>query len=266
VISLRDATADDAEQVARIYVDSWNAGFAGHLPARELSQREVTRWRADLAEAPVRWRAAVDSGEVVGFAGTGPCRDPVDPALGELDTIAVSPACWRQGVGRALMDDALDALRAAPFDTAVLWTLADYTRGDAFYRSTGWRPDGRSRDSGRQVSYRHPLTRSGTPAPSSGPATSVGSMDATDERVLANFLGPNGRLTVIPTKLSKLLVVLDHLAQEFEPGQTYPEAQVNTMLQRFHPDYAALRRYLVENGFLTREDSVYWRSGGTFDV
>jgi len=65
---------------------------------------------------------------------------------------------------------------------------------------------------------------------------------------------------------AKRLVILDLLAQEFEPGQTYPEAQVNTMLQRFHPDYAALRRYLVENGFLTREDSVYWRSGGTFDV
>jgi ribosomal protein S18 acetylase RimI-like enzyme len=266
VISLRDATADDAEQVARIYVDSWNAGFAGHLPARELSQREVARWRDDLADAPVRWRVAVDSGEVVGFAGTGPCRDPVNPELGELDTIAVSPARWRRGVGRALMDDALDALSGAPFGAAVLWTLADYARGDAFYRSTGWRRDGRSRDSGRQVSYRHPLTSSETPRPSRLLATSVGSMEATDERVLANFLGPSGRLTTIPTKLSKLLVVLDHLAQEFEPGQTYPEAQVNTMLQHFHPDYAALRRYLVENGFLTREDSVYWRSGGTFEV
>jgi ribosomal protein S18 acetylase RimI-like enzyme len=266
VISLRDATADDAEQVARIYVDSWNAGFAGHLPPRELSQREVARWREDLADAPVRWRVAVDSGGVVGFAGTGPCRDPVDPRLGELDTIAVSPDCWRRGVGRALMDDALDALRAAPFGAAVLWTLADYARGDAFYRSAGWRPDGRSRDSGRQISYRHPLTRSETPRPSNAPAASVAPMDATDERVLANFLGANGRLTTIPSKLSKLLVVLDHLAQEFEPGQTYPEAQVNTMLQRFHPDYAALRRYLVENGFLTREDNVYWRSGGTFEV
>jgi hypothetical protein len=87
-----------------------------------------------------------------------------------------------------------------------------------------------------------------------------------DERVLANFLDAHGRLRTIPTKLSKLTVVLDHLAQEFEPGRTYPEAEVNVMLQRFHPDFAALRRYLVENGFLTREDNVYWRSGGTFDV
>jgi hypothetical protein len=33
-------------------------------------------------------------------------------------------------------------------------------------------------------------------------------------------------------------------------------------LQLFHPDFAALRRYLVDEGFLTREDGVYWRSGG----
>lgn len=84
--------------------------------------------------------------------------------------------------------------------------------------------------------------------------------------MLANFLGPEGRLRTIPTKHSKLLVVLDHLAQDFEPGRTYPEAEVNQILTRFHPDYAALRRYLVENGFLTREENVYWRSGGTFEV
>jgi hypothetical protein len=87
-----------------------------------------------------------------------------------------------------------------------------------------------------------------------------------DQRVLHNFLADDGSLRTIPSKQSKLLVVLDHLSQSFEPGQTYREAEVNEILTRFHPDFAALRRYLVENGFLTREDSVYWRSGGTFDV
>ncbi len=87
-----------------------------------------------------------------------------------------------------------------------------------------------------------------------------------DQRVLQNFLTEDGRLRTIPSKQSKLLVVLDRLAQEFEPGRTYPEAEVNQILLRFHPDFAALRRYLVENDFMTREDNVYWRSGGTFDV
>ena len=87
-----------------------------------------------------------------------------------------------------------------------------------------------------------------------------------DERVLGNFMTGDGRLHTIPSKHAKLLVVLDHLAQSFEPGRTYPEAEVNEVLERFHPDYAALRRYLVENQFLTRENAVYWRSGGTVEV
>jgi hypothetical protein len=91
-------------------------------------------------------------------------------------------------------------------------------------------------------------------------------MDLRDDRVLRNFLAADGRLHTIPTKHSKLLVVLDHIAQSFEPGQTYPEREVNAIIERFHPDYAALRRYLVDNQFLTRDDAIYWRSGGTFHV
>ncbi len=38
------------------------------------------------------------------------------------------------------------------------------------------------------------------------------------------------------------------------------------MLTAYHDDYAALRRYLVDGQFLTRENNVYWRSGGTVQV
>jgi hypothetical protein len=92
------------------------------------------------------------------------------------------------------------------------------------------------------------------------------SVSAMNQRVLRNFMSSDGRLHTIPTKQSKLNVVLDHLAQSFEPGRHYPEAEVNEILMRVHSDYAALRRYLVEAQFLTREDAVYWRSGGSFDV
>ena len=88
----------------------------------------------------------------------------------------------------------------------------------------------------------------------------------TSERVLRNFLTDDGRLHTIPAKRAKLLVVLDHLAQCFEPGMRYPEREVDAALRRFHPDTAALRRYLVDGGLLTREAGLYWRSGGWVDV
>lgn len=91
-------------------------------------------------------------------------------------------------------------------------------------------------------------------------------MDDATRRMVARFLREDGSLRTLPSRHAKLLAVLDHVAQSFELGRTYPESQVNEILQRFHPDYAALRRYLVDDGFLTREQGVYWRSGGTVDV
>ena len=74
------------------------------------------------------------------------------------------------------------------------------------------------------------------------------------------------RLVVVPRRRSARLAVLDLLANQFEPGRRYPEATVNAVLSRFHPDFCALRRYLVDEGFMVRRDGVYWRAGGTVQV
>ena len=84
--------------------------------------------------------------------------------------------------------------------------------------------------------------------------------------VLRAFVGPDGRLRAIPRRRAKRLALLDHLAQRFEPGAHYPESEVNAILRVVHDDVAALRRYLVYDGFLGRADGVYWRTGGAFDV
>jgi hypothetical protein len=85
------------------------------------------------------------------------------------------------------------------------------------------------------------------------------------DELVARFI-KNGRLVIVPSKRGKLRPVLDHIAQEFEPGRTYPEPEVNDILMRYNDDYAALRRYLVDEGFMTRKAGVYWRSGGTVEV
>jgi len=70
------------------------------------------------------------------------------------------------------------------------------------------------------------------------------------------------RLREIPASRAKRRLVLERLAQEFEPGLRYDERTVNAMLQVFHADHTTLRRYLVDEGFLTRAEGVYWRTGG----
>ena len=89
--------------------------------------------------------------------------------------------------------------------------------------------------------------------------------DPAEDAVLSAFVR-DGRLTSIPAQHSKRLVVLAHLARVFEPGIRYPEREVNALLAVWHPDVAALRRYLVDSGLLTREAGVYWRTGGYVEV
>jgi len=86
-----------------------------------------------------------------------------------------------------------------------------------------------------------------------------------NDAVVGRFI-KDGRLVIVPSKRAKLRLVLDRIAQDFEPGRNYPETEVNELLERYHDDYAALRRYLVDEGFLSREGGVYWRSGGTVEV
>ena len=85
------------------------------------------------------------------------------------------------------------------------------------------------------------------------------------DRVLRAYLDDDGRLVRMPAKHRKRLVVLDHLARVFEPGQRYTETEVNNLMRAFHDDVALLRRNLVDEGFLARADGVYWRIGGTVE-
>jgi len=85
------------------------------------------------------------------------------------------------------------------------------------------------------------------------------------EKVLSQCFR-DGRLVHLPRKRSKRLIVLDHLAQQFEPGIRYSERQVNSVLRHYDDDVATLRRYLIDNMFLDRAAGEYWRSGGTVDL
>jgi hypothetical protein len=76
----------------------------------------------------------------------------------------------------------------------------------------------------------------------------------------------DGKLVYLPEKFGKRQIVLEEVAQAFEPGTRYAEAEVNMVLRDLYPDFAALRRYLIDSAFLSRGDGFYWRSGGTVDV
>ena len=79
--------------------------------------------------------------------------------------------------------------------------------------------------------------------------------------VLAALLKPDGTIREIPLQPAKRKILLDYLVNAFSVGAIYREKEVNLILAHFHPDTAALRRYLVDAGMLARlpDGSRYWR-------
>lgn len=90
-----------------------------------------------------------------------------------------------------------------------------------------------------------------------------GDWTASEVKVLETFFSGED-LVEIPSSRRKRLVILERLAQDFEPGVRYREAEVSRRLEHYNLDYAALRRYLVEENLLSRAEGVYWRTGGRF--
>jgi hypothetical protein len=94
-----------------------------------------------------------------------------------------------------------------------------------------------------------------------------------DDRRLAALLRtfvPDGRLVRLPAKRGRRRLVLEYLAQSFEPGRRFPEREVDAVLRAWcaggEVDHVTVRRFLVDEGLLSREHSMYWRSGGWVDT
>lgn len=96
--------------------------------------------------------------------------------------------------------------------------------------------------------------------PDLDPAAVIDALDS-DPRLRA--FASNGRIDTIPARHARRRLLLDAIAQAFEPGVRYPELHVSQFLAAIHADFAALRRYLVDEEFLSRSNGEYWRTGGT---
>ena len=78
------------------------------------------------------------------------------------------------------------------------------------------------------------------------------------QRVLDSFF-EYGRLKSIPAQRKKERICLEEIAKELELGRPYPERELNQVLLRFHQDYFTLRRDMISEGILRREEGLYTR-------
>lgn len=52
-------------------------------------------------------------------------------------------------------------------------------------------------------------------------------------------------------------VILKWLVNQFDENVKYPEAEVNEFIQRYHPDFATIRREFIAEKLMARKNGIY---------
>ena len=146
---VRPAVVAEAAHLAEVHIASWQAAYAGLLPAdylaglsTELAAR-TKRWMQVLAGDDIVLVAESEGGRVAGFAHGGPSRDGDSSSMvGELYSIYIDPPLLQTGLGTRLLEKLMDRMRVAGYRQITLWVMSENRAARTFYERNGWQPDG----------------------------------------------------------------------------------------------------------------------------
>lgn len=82
------------------------------------------------------------------------------------------------------------------------------------------------------------------------------------QKVLDAFM-EYGKLKTIPAQRKKKRMILEEMAKSFEVGKTYTEKEVNLIIADYHDDFCTLRREMIDEGLMRRENGCYWKTDST---
>lgn len=150
MILIRQATALDGGDIARIHVETWRHAYKGIVPEVYLGDLSVAKrsefWTKELAKPSTSALVAIDdSGRAIGWASFGPSRDDDVAGFGELYAIYLQSDEWGKGYGKTLLTAAEGALRRTDFSVVTLWVLERNSRTRRFYEKAGYAVDGASK-------------------------------------------------------------------------------------------------------------------------
>lgn len=77
------------------------------------------------------------------------------------------------------------------------------------------------------------------------------------KRVIDSFF-EYGKLKAIPAQRKKERIILEEIAKAFEPGRVYTEREVNIIIADFHDDFCTIRRDMIGEKLMDRENGKYW--------
>ena len=173
-LTIRPATPNDAQAVARIRVQGWRFAYQGLISQDYLDSlsvaKDTERMRGYLSQfpqnsppsrsAPVQgssdgekqsFMLAARGDAVLGFCGFSAVPDkayrperavPAGTMVGRLHSLYIDPDSLGQSIGHTLMNHALSTFAAWGCEHATLWVLEGNSRAISFYKRQGWQCTG----------------------------------------------------------------------------------------------------------------------------
>ncbi|OLF05477.1 GNAT family N-acetyltransferase [Actinophytocola xinjiangensis] len=155
--SVLPAQPSDAEEIARIQLDTWRTAYTDLLPPEVLDALDPAEaaltWRRTIEDGPARVFVAREGASVVGFCAAGPApAEETASAAGEpakdaatvtlVSTLLVEPRWGRRGHGGRLLAAAGDALRAEGSTRGIAWVPEADKASVSFLERASWVRDG----------------------------------------------------------------------------------------------------------------------------
>lgn len=141
-LSIRKATLEDAANIARVHIVSWQESYRGIVPQPYLDSLEIgartDAWKSRLERPVSTVFVAILDGQLCGFIGGGRAREPVQDFDGEFFAIYLLDAAKGHGIGRLLMRRLAETLLANGLTKGMVWVLADNPTRN-FYEHLGAR-------------------------------------------------------------------------------------------------------------------------------
>jgi GNAT superfamily N-acetyltransferase len=141
-LNVRSARPEDAANLARIYIESWQDTYPGIVSSSLLGamsfKGHAKRWQNMIRKGGAVLVAEDARHGVIGLCSLGAARDGGAGFEGEIYTLYVDPAFLGRGTGSALMAGAFAAFKARGLRSCLIWAHAK-NNACYFYEAMGGR-------------------------------------------------------------------------------------------------------------------------------
>ncbi len=144
MVTLREATAEDALLISRINAASWRIAYKGLIDSAYLSRLPDDYWlptlRAWLQSGQMYGLIAMEQDHATGAIIYGRGREEQYGDCWEIVSLYLLPNACRRGVGSLLLKEAARIMQEEGYDRCYVWAIEGNEQAASFYRKHGFIP------------------------------------------------------------------------------------------------------------------------------